>query len=448
MNWFLEKANIFTVKYFHKIYGFAAASLLLVVGLLLFYKIIPEGKLRFLWYAWGIIGLELPLLFFWLIYTFRLPKNNKKNIGVVLCIYADSEEAEQVLKKDFITSIKKQFQSSEIGEIYNVIVIKNHLASKYSDFNAIKKLHKKVKGNIYIFGETKKRKHGVEQYFLSLDGYVLHRPVAKQVSQELSKDFLATLPKAINFKDEFAFAGFQVSADIVVNSVEYIIGIAAFISGNPFLATKLHTELKERILLSKQKLPGNGIILSKINNLLSDEFAIIAAYYLGKCNREKAYENLKTSLDLNPNCYRALITESVISFSWEKDPKKALALTKRCHMVSEPTWRYNEAFLHFWLEQYASAWKQCEKIKKQNYSNEFEISREVTQFNEELLKIVIDKPVLYFWIGFNYYYKQINLPLALKNFEVFIEQADPSMEMLSQKASSWLIEIKKEGSWK
>ena len=32
------------------------------------------------------------------------------------------------------------------------------------------------------------------------DGLVLHRPVAIQVSKELSKDFLATLPKGLIFK--------------------------------------------------------------------------------------------------------------------------------------------------------------------------------------------------------------------------------------------------------
>lgn len=391
---------------------------------------------------WIYISILMLWCAFWFFNKFWIPKNNKKNTGLVLCIYADSDEVEQNLKKDFISSIKKQIVNEQIGEIFNVIVIKNHLTPKYNDFKGIYKLHKKVKGHIYIFGETKKRKNGKDQYFLSLDGMVLHRPVAQQVSQELSKDFLATLPKGINFNDEFAFAGFQVSADIVVKSVKYIVGLAAFISGNPFLAIKLHTNLKSQIQATQQKLPGDNIILSKIDDLLANEYAIVARYYFGKADQENTRKNLTTSLGIRNNCYQALILESIIAFSWDNNSKKSLTILKKCHGFTDPTWRYNEAFLHFWLGNYPSAIKQCEKIKK--HSNDYAVSQEVVQFNENLLMSDNSKGALYFWLGFNYFYKQNNLPLALKNFELFEQNADSTMASLKQKSSPWLVEIKRQ----
>ena len=117
-------------------------------------------------------------------------------------------------------------------------------------------------------------------------------------------------------------------------------------------------------------------------------------------------------------------------------------MLKKCHGASAPTWRYNEAFLHFWLGNYPSALKQCEKIKK--YSNDFVVSQEVTQFNEKILASDNSKHVLFFWLGFNYYYKQNNLPLALKNFELFEQKSDTSTVSLKQKSSPWLIEIKQQ----
>ena len=444
----LEKAYDITANRFHKWYGLVAASFLVMSIALIFYNLIPTGRVRFLWYAYVMLGIEICIIVFWLLHKFRLPRNSKKRSGLVICIHADTDEAEQKLKKDFISAINKKVQGGEMNEIFKVITIPNHLAYKYNNFKDIYKLHKKVKGHIYIFGETKKRQHGGEQYFLSLDGLVLHRPVAIQVSKELSKDFLATLPKGINFQEAFAFAGFQISADIVLKSVEYISGIAAAISGNPFLAIKLHTDLKSRVASVKNKLPGDQSILAKIDNLLANEYAVISAFYLSKDDRDKTYENLRSSLALNPNCYQALIVESIISFSWENDPQKSLSALKKCRATDDPTWRYNEAFIRFWLEQYPSAWKQCEKIKKQNYLNDFDVSRQVTEFNENLLKTVTDKPVLYFWLGFNYYFKQRNLPFALQNFETFIQKADDSMTLLTQKASSWLVDIKREGNWK
>lgn len=418
----------------------AGVFLLLIVffaGDVFFNKYISEKYLQ-----WIYIAVLVLWSIYWLLNRIWIPKNNKKHTGLVLCIYADSDEAEQSLKKDFISSIKKQIVNEQIGEIFNVIIIKNHLTPKYNDFKGIYKLHKKVKGHIYIFGETKKRKNGQEQFFLSLDGMVLHRPVAQQVSQELSKDFLATLPKGINFNDEFAFAGFQVSADIVVKSVKYIVGLASFISGNAFLAIRLHTNLKNQIKATPQKLPGDNIILSKIDDLLANEYAIVARYYFGKGDHPNTKANLATSLSIKNSCYQALILESIVEFSWNFDPKKSLNVLKRCHGVTDPTWRYNEAFLYFWLGNYSSALKQCEKIKK--YSNDIEISKEVTQFNENLLSSDDSKHALYFWLGFNYYFKQNNLPLALKSLELFEQNTDTNTSSLKHKSTAWLIEIKQQ----
>ncbi len=395
---------------------------------------------------WAYLLVLIVWITYWLFNRFWIPTNNRKNTGLVICIYADTHEAEQALKLDFISSVKKQIVNSQIGEVFNIIVIKNHLAAKYNNFKTINDLHKKVKGHIYIFGETKKRKNGDEQYFLSLDGLVLHAPVSQQLSNEISRDFVATLPKGINFKDEFAFLGFQISANIVVKSVEYIIGLVSFISGNSFLAIKLHTDLKNQILLipQNQRLPGDNVILGKIDNLLANEYAVTSQYYFVKNEKTKAVENLNLSLKLNANCYRALITESIIAFSWENDAKKSLAITKKCHSFDFPEWRYNEAFLYFWLGDYSAGLKQCIKIKNQNYSNDSVVSQEIITFNENILASNDSMPILYFWLGYNYYYKQNNLPMALKNFELFEQKSTSKMVELKQKTSAWLIDIKQQ----
>jgi hypothetical protein len=131
-----------------------------------------------------------------------------------------------------------------------------------------------------------------------------------------------------------------------------------------------------------------------------------------------------------------------VAFSWDNDPKKSLSILKKCHGFSDPTWRYNEAFLHFWLGNYPTALKQCEKIKK--HSNDLAVSQEVVQFNENIVASDDSKCALYFWLGFNYFYKQNNLPLALKNFELFEQKADTNMSSLKQKSSPWLIAIKQQ----
>lgn len=379
---------------------------------------------------------------YWFLNRFYIPKNDKNKVGIVLCIYADSDEAEKNLKRDFIDTFYKQIINEKLGSVFCIRTIKNHLAKKFNNFDSIKKLHKKVNGHIYIFGEIKKRQNGSNQYFLFLDGMVMHRPVAQNTSQELAKDFLATLPKRVNFNDEFAFKGFQVSADIVLKSVKYIVGLAAFVSGDYELAIQLHTSFEEQMKQTAIKLPYHDQILSKLKLIIANEYALLALYFFTKDQKEQTYENLKKAFKYNDKCYQVLVLQTIIAFGWEKDAKKALKLARECHNFNFPEWRYNETFLYFWLKNYPTAWKQCEKIKKQNFPNEIITSQEVTQFNEKILESNDSNPSLYFWVGFNYYYKQNNLPMALKNFELFEEKADSSMNILKQKSSSWLIEIK------
>jgi len=69
-NYILEKTYNIASNYFHKWYGLVASSFLTITIALCFYKLIPDDKIRFLWYTYGIIGLEACLFLFWLFYTF------------------------------------------------------------------------------------------------------------------------------------------------------------------------------------------------------------------------------------------------------------------------------------------------------------------------------------------------------------------------------------------
>jgi len=390
--------------------------------------------------GWIYLAATITWVLFWLWNRFWIPRCKPSMVGLILCIYADTSKAEQALKKDFLSSIERQLANEGLNTTFETVVIRNHLSQKFNDSNSIKKLHKRTRGCVYIFGEVKQRKDGVDKYFLFLDGMVLHQPIPQNVSNELSRDFLATLPKGINFNDEFSFRGFQISSDIVLKSVKYIVGIAAYLSGDPFLAIELHEHLKNEVVSLTKKTPFDQVIASKVNLLLSNEHAVLAVYYFGKNDQKNARNHLEIAFNLEPNCYRALILDAIIAFSWENDPKRALAVTKKSHGFTMPEWRYNEAFLHFWLGNYTIAWKACEKIK--DYTGDQLISLEVIHFNQQLLKTV-DKPILYFWLGFNYYFKQNNSPLALQSLENFEQKADPSMDKLKQRSSAWLIEIKK-----
>jgi tetratricopeptide (TPR) repeat protein len=377
-------------------------------------------------------------LFFWLFHKFYIKKCKKDEVGIVLCIYADSNDAEQTLKMDFINTVKKQISDINVNTKFNTNVIKNHQSELFNNIKGIENLHNKTRGHFYIFGDVKKRNN---EFYLSLSGLVLHRPIPIIDSNEIAKDFNAVLPKSINFREELSFKEFSTSAEQTVATVKYIVGLAAFVSGDPELAIQLHEDLK--IYIQDRNIKTASFIKSKLNTYLANEYALLSQFHFINNNQIDLVKCLEKASTLDSNNYRVLIMQSMIAFSVENDPQKALLLTKKCSSFNAPQWRYNEAFLYFWLGKYDEAIKSCEKLRQQNYPNEFLVSKEVTSFNEQILsskKI----SVLYYWLGWNYWYKQNNITLALNNFEEFEKLTTNETISLKQRSTPLLEEIRKE----
>jgi hypothetical protein len=138
--------------------------------------------------------------------------------------------------------------------------------------------------------------------------------------------------------------------------------------------------------------------------------------------------------------------KAVKEFQIDKDPKAALQSIKSAKKYAKATseWRYSEAFLRFWTDDYPAAIKACEKINNTSYRGEEYTIAEVEAFNLDLLKDTnINKPQLYFWLGYINYKKKNNLPKSLEYFEEFEKKSTSAMTTLKQKSSPYLREIRK-----
>ena len=145
---------------------------------------------------------------YWTSFKWRLPRNNKNKIGVVIAIYTENESERIKLKNDFLIKLKKDFLNSNLQESIKLIFLKNHFSEKIKDSDNwqshIKKINSKIKAHFYICGEIKKRKHGKpdeENYFFHLKGLVSHAPISHRVSQSIGQDFSKVLPTTISFSD-------------------------------------------------------------------------------------------------------------------------------------------------------------------------------------------------------------------------------------------------------
>ncbi|HEC93873.1 MAG TPA: hypothetical protein ENI56_00665 [Candidatus Kaiserbacteria bacterium] len=394
--------------------------------------------------------LILSWISFWTFKKFRLPRSKKEEVGIVISIFSENEKERQRLKADFIGKLKKDFQQEGILNFSEIIFLKNHFSKQIIESNnpkgILEKFNKKIKAHFYVWGDVKKRTDGDEgeKYFLNFQGYVVHKPISQNLSQEISRDFSKVLPSEVNFLEKRSFRGFEASAKIVHLATKYIIGVAAFVSNDPRLALQLHNGLKEQFNTFKPLPPHIQEIRNRIPILISDELFWIAKWYFENNNIEKTKEFIQKSIDENNNNYGAWLLKAMIDFSVDNNIDEALKSTKKARGYTKNSyeWRYNEAFLYFWKEDYTNALRLCQKIKKQNYLTEEVTVKEVRKFNLNILQNNPSKHQLYFWIGYLSWFKEKNIVNALQDFEKFEELADTNMDILKQKSSAYLIEIR------
>ncbi len=440
----------FFLKYIiSKVYSIWSLLFGLIIAIIVFAavdnlieKILSDVIIRFLIYA--IISLLWVL--YWSHYRFCLPRNKKNKVGLVIAIYTESKHEENRLKHDLISQLQKIIFENGFKDIINIITIKNHISEKIQDVDTIKDIHKKVRGHFYLYGRVRRRNDGEKTYFLDLNGLVIHIPIDIRLSADISKDFISVLPKQISFLEAMEFKGFQFTANVVYLAVKYIVGVAAYISYDPFLAVKFHSNLKDEFNKYRPLPPNLQRIRDRANMLLSEEQLIIARLYFikGELSNYKIW--IDESFRTNQNNYGGFLLQAIKEFQIDKDPLAALNSIKNAKKYSKNdfSWRYSEAFLKFWLGDYAEAIKICQKIVNSSYAGENLTIAEVEKFNHDLLSDANNnKPQLYFWLGYINYKKKNNLPESLKYFEEFEKKSTSAMAVLIQKSSAYLQEIRK-----
>lgn len=406
-------------------------------------------------------GIFIFIVLFWVTFKYFLPyrKNKTKKTGLVVAIFSENYDGVD-MKNKFIKELKRQIIDANLDKYFKIITLMNHHSEKIKTIKDVDYIHNKVNGHIYFYGNIQKEFDGEndKKYFLNIDGYVKHLPIPIPVSSELSFDFRALLPREINFNEFFELRGCKATAKIIYLTAKYVVGVASFLSGNPFLAFEMHKNLDdelseyEKVMNDKKlknftKLDFKKIrsIKNKIPIIISNETFFIAKINYLNNKKEEALKFNEISLRKNNTNYSAWLLKAIIDFKIKNDPQKALESVKKAksHSNGKLEWRYSWAFLHFWNKNYEEAYKTCKKIEEQYYPNEEITLNEVESFNLEILESQ-NIPQLYFWIGYLAYKKSSNLPKALEYFEKFIEKAETEkMNFLILKTNSFLIDIKR-----
>jgi len=477
----MDKIFNYVEKYYHKITG-----LLLGFPLIFFVLFLPINRLlreeeilkfsqRFLYIY---CGLCIICVIVWIIIHSHFPSNLNNKIGIIICVDAESEKQKIRLKKDFVNNLKTLLKTNGLFDLFHTVVLKDYQAERAikiideynnkkseiirknqinisnikkppKEIRKWKKFDKKVRGHFYIWGNIKERYDIDKKYFIETNALVKHVPISFSKSDEIRDSLNNIYGRLIVFDERVEFAGFHLTADIVYLSARYIIGIASLYSYDPFTALTLHKGLDKEIENRFKPLPQNLLkVLEHLKVLLSKEYYLIAfiKYKIYKDIRG-AKEFIEQSLSVNPKNYDALIFKSLLAFVVDRNPTETLKMLLKAKKYSnnDYTWLYNKAFLYMYVGKFEKGFNDYKKLNTISFQNEDKIVQECIDFNKQLIEQEPNKKQALFILGFLYYKKLGNYPLALEYFERFERETkgNEKYKYLLKRSTTYIGELKK-----
>lgn len=425
-----------------------------------FVEKLSTSKYRFLIY----LLLELFWLAYWYHERYKLPVTKKGKIGIVLSLRTESNKTKIRLKEDFVRRLNELILSNQLGNIIDIVLLKNHQAERLEplfdkvageaaiantnrlDPAIIKEwndLRKKIRGHFFVWGAIKERDEGT--YYVETNGLVTHSPIPGQLRKAFSEDATSIWGHQFSFAKKAEYRGFLFSAEYLFIEAKYIIGIAAFISGDLQTAFRLHESLPNDLQQIRFN-PNYERIRKRLTHLLAEEHALFARY---ESDSAKAAQHLDKAFQWDPHNYTAHLLRAINEFANERNPTKALGTINAIASFAgrDGTWRYSKGFLLMYLERFEKALSVYREITRHSYEGEDEILRQVYDFNVARLKIEPEKTQSLFILGFLKYKKDRNRKEALRYFEEFLAKAQKqaSFEYLVKEAQRYKQELEQEG---
>lgn len=300
---------------------------------------------------------------------FRVPKNKKDKIGIILAIKTENNKEKLRLENDLLLPLERYLTNSNLSENFYLIRYPQFLAEKLTNLEVAKKYLKKSKGHLALFGELIERNlERDNNYIFRLHGMVRHAPITYTKKAELAKDFSEILPRQIIFPETKEILGFDATQSLLGSVVKYIIAYAARASFDVELAYELFDGLYGELeAVSKTDFPVELQIRGKCKNQLIDCLTIKVSRLYEDYAAERKAEHIFAAkpfvekiLQLDPEHYQGRLMKAILLF---KEDSIDEAINELIHIHnSDSAWRYSLGFLYAYkgdildaLEQYKEA---------------------------------------------------------------------------------------------
>lgn len=360
-------------------------------------------------------------------------KTGRGKIGFIISLYCSDEEENKKIREDFIDRIKIQSKKGRVGQIFQFIELPMRLAKNIESFEDANKIRIKYKAIFILYGRVRARPLGKHQYhFIDLDGIVSHRSVSKPVQNKLIKEFIELLPSEIRIKQESDILAFNFTSDFIEIVAKYIIGIAALISGDLNLAELLFSEVNLEISNKNRKFPIYDKIFNRIPKRLSEVRLNRASMLYNEwknTHNDNLIESIGVHLELINEKYRKNqvfgILYSIFLFLYDRDIDGSLNSLRSYCPRNEFTWQMNYSFLMAYAGDLPRVKTHIDLA--QLYNPIPTTIADTEEFTKWILELEPKRFTLHYYLGFLNWLIKGDLELAIKDFALFVTQADKKL---------------------
>jgi len=392
----------------------------------------------------------ISIILIWL-YSNRIPKTPKGKVGFVVCIKYSNQIEEQKIREDFIDTLRGLLKSGRAGQTFHFLEIPQHISESINDKYDAQTLRLKTRSHFLIFGRVRLRNlGGQDHHVFELEGIVAHKPLERELSAQLSREFGELFPRRLLVSTENDLLSLTFTSKWTECVAKYIIGIASICSLDVDYAEQLYEDVQNKLRNAETDFP----IFGKLKARLPIRFSEIYIARSKSCI--KHWRQTKDQASLSPlasniskisplldDAYQVLLLRGIEAFLNGRRIKDAIEYTKKCSLYDDPVWHLNLAFLKAYQKNLVKS------IKQYRISANYDLSpitlAEVEDFMLWILKEEPDKYQYYYCLGFFNWKIKGDLPQAVKDFEEFLEQIKEG-EFIKEKelAKTWIDEINKE----
>lgn len=382
-------------------------------------------------------------------YSNCIKKTKKGKVGFVVSILCSNEKEDQLIREDFIATLRKLLKDSTVGNTFDFIEIPTHISKTIKDNDDAIALRAKLKAHFVVYGRIRLRTLDEKEYhILDLNGIVAHKPLPQEVCVQLSTEFSELFPKHLKIPIENDLLSFQFTSDWIDCIAKYIIGLAAFCSLDLDYAEYLYLDVKKKLESIKTDFPIFEKLKQRLPIRFSEIFITRSNIYFKTWLKSKSIENLeKFCYNLNKisdtfsKDYDVLLLRGIEAFLNGRNIQKALEYTKQCKHFDDPIWHFNLAFLFAYENNLKKS------IYEYRIGAKYELLPEtISQIEDFIVWILEDEPnkyQYYYCLGFFNWKIKGDLKRALYDFKIFLNSAKQGeFEKEKDLANKWVTEIK------